>query len=214
MEPQLPPSIPQQLFDEITRREHALTSADIKTLGWQQALSASQQRQDQMARLITSTASAGVACQAGCWYCCYFKVEVRSEEVLQIVDYVRENFSPERTQRLQADVADNANALRGLTREEQLTANRKCAFLDDGKCSIYAVRPARCRTFHAKDVAGCKQAWDEPSNLQIPSTLVPELLYTGEAHLQGYRQAFTDAGYDNGVYEMNAALEKALPGSY
>ncbi len=198
------------LFEDITRREHALTSADLKTLGWQQALSASQQRQDHMARLITSTASAGIACKSGCWYCCYFMVEVRSEEALQIVNFVRENFSPERAKRLQDDVADNANALRGLTREEQLTANRKCAFLDDGKCSIYAVRPARCRTFHAKDVSGCKQAWDEPKNLEIPSTLVPELLYTGEAHLKGYRQAFTDDGYDNGVYEMNAALERAL----
>ncbi|MDO9318458.1 MAG: YkgJ family cysteine cluster protein [Gammaproteobacteria bacterium] len=206
----MPLTIPQKLFEEITRREHALTSADIKTLGWQQALSASQQRQDHMARLITSTASAAIACQAGCWYCCYFKVEVRSEEALQIVKFVRENFSPERAKRLQDDVAENAGALRGLPREEQLTANRKCAFLDDGKCSIYAVRPARCRTFHAKDVSGCKQAWDEPTNLKIPSTLVPELLYTGEAHLKGYRQAFTDAGYDNGVYEMNAALEKAL----
>ncbi len=206
----MPPTIPQMLFEDITRREHALTSADLKTLGWQQALSASQQRQDHMARLITSTASAGIACKSGCWYCCYFMVEVRSEEALQIVNFVRENFSPERARRLQHDVAVNANALRDLPREEQLTANRKCAFLDDGKCSIYAVRPARCRTFHAKDVSGCKQAWDEPKNLEIPSTLVPELLYTGEAHLKGYRQAFTDAGYDNGVYEMNAALEKAL----
>lgn len=206
----MPPTIPQQLFEDITRREHALTSADLKTLGWQQALSASQQRQDHMARLITSTASTGIACQAGCWYCCYLKVEVRSEEAQQIVNFVRENFSPERGKRLEREVAENAKALRGLPRAEQLTANRKCAFLDDGKCSIYAVRPARCRTFHAKDVAGCKLAWDEPTNLKIPSSLVPELLYAGEAHLKGYRQAFTDAGYDSGVYEMNAALEKAL----
>lgn len=206
----MPPTIPQQLFEEITRREHALTSADLNSLGWKQALSASQQRQDHMARLITSTATGGIACQAGCWYCCYFKVEIRSEEALQIVDFVRENFSPARVKRLHDDVADNADALRNMTREQQLTANRKCPFLDDGKCSIYAVRPARCRTFHAKDVSGCKQAWDEPANLKIPSTLVPELLYAGEAHLQGYRQAFTDAGYDNGVSEMNAALEKAL----
>lgn len=206
----MPPTIPQQLFEDITRREHALTSADLKTLGWQQALSASQQRQDHMARLITSTASTGIACQAGCWYCCYLKVEVRSEEAQQIVNFVRENFSPERGKRLEHEVAENAKALRGLPHAEQLTANRKCAFLDDGKCSIYAVRPARCRTFHAKDVAGCKQAWDEPTNLKIPSSLVPELLYAGEAHLKGYRQAFTDAGYDSGVYEMNAALEKAL----
>ena len=146
----MPPTIPQQLFEEITRREHALTSADLNTLGWKLALSASQQRQDHMARLITSTATGGIACQAGCWYCCYFKVEIRSEEALQIVDYVRENFSPARAKRLQDDVADNANALRSMTREQQLTANRKCPLLDDGKCSIYAVRPARSCKWAAK----------------------------------------------------------------
>lgn len=197
---------PKQLFDQITRQEHALTSADLNTLGWQQALSASQQRQDQMAGLIASSVSPGIACQAGCWYCCHFMVEVRSEEALQIVDYVRANFASERASQVKEKIVENADALRGKTREQQMTANRQCAFLDGGKCSIYEVRPARCRTFHARDVAGCKQAYEEPANLKIPNTLVPELLHTGEAHLKGLRQAFTDAGYDDGIYEMNAAL--------
>ncbi|MDP1931424.1 MAG: YkgJ family cysteine cluster protein [Gammaproteobacteria bacterium] len=197
-------------FTEITEREYALTSADIKVVGWQQALVASQERQDAMAGLIASTLSPGIACQAGCWYCCYLKVDVRSEEVLQIVEYVRVSFSPAQQQRLQDDVAENAKALQAMSGEQQLTANLKCPLLEDGKCSVYAVRPARCRTLHATDVAGCRKAWEEPTNLNIPHTLAPALLYTGEAHLKGARRAFTDAGHDGRVYELNAALAVAL----
>ncbi len=203
----------QNPLAEIIEREHALARADIKALGWKPALAASQKRQGAMATLIASTLSPGIACKAECWYCCYFKVEVRAEEVFQMVDHVRAHFSPERVKRVQHDVAENVNALRGLSHEQQLAAHRKCAFLDEGKCSIYEVRPARCRTCHATDVAGCKQSWEEPTNLNIPNTLVPALLYTGEAHLKGARQAFADAGYDNDVYEMNAALEMALADS-
>lgn len=200
----------QSPFAELTRREHALATADLNKRGWQPALAASQSRQDAMAGLIASTASSSVACKSGCWYCCHYKVDVRAEEVFQIVEHVRARFTPARQQRLQNDVAENAKTLEGLSREQQLTANLQCPLLEDGQCSVYAVRPARCRTFHATDVTGCRKSWEEPDNLRIPNTLVPELLYTGEAHLKGVRQAFADAGYDGRVYELNAALVMAL----
>lgn len=200
-------------FTEITEREHALASADLKTVGWKPALSASQERQDAMAGLIASTVSSSIACKEGCWYCCYLKVEVRAEEVFQIVEVVRTKFRPAQQQRLQDQAAENAKTLQGLSREQQLTANLKCPLLEDGKCSVYAVRPARCRTLHAKDAAGCKKGWEEPDNLSIPHTLVPELLYAAEAHLQGSRQAFVEAGFDSRVYELNAALAMALKDS-
>ncbi|MDO8909756.1 MAG: YkgJ family cysteine cluster protein [Pseudohongiella sp.] len=197
-------------FTEITQREHAIALADTRMHGWQQALAASQKRQDDISRLIVSTASSGLACQAGCWYCCYFKVDAHAEEVFRIVDYVKAKFNPSRAARLQEDVAANAKTLRSLSPEQQLSANLKCPFLDDGKCSIYDVRPARCKTFHATDVDGCKQAYENPTNLNIPGSLVPELFYAGEAHLKGFRQALDDSGYDVSVYELNSALEMAL----
>jgi Fe-S-cluster containining protein len=203
----------QNPFTEITRREYAITLADIKTHGWKPALIASQKRQDDISQLIVSTASPGVACQAGCWYCCYFKVDVHAEEVFRIVDFVQAKFSTARVTQLQAEVAANANTLRTLSKEEQLTANLKCAFLDKGQCSVYEVRPARCKTFHARDVEGCRKSYEDPGNLDIPSSFIPELFYAGEAHLKGFRQALADSGYDDSVYELNSALEMALADS-
>ena len=201
---------PQHLFTQITQREHALSRAELKSQGWKPALAASQKRQDAMAGLIASTITPPLACKAGCSYCCHFKVGARAEEVFQIVDYVRTKFSAPRLQRLQEDVARNAATMRGKTSEEQLAVNLPCALLDNGQCSVYAVRPASCRKFHATDVAGCKQSFDEPENLAIPHSMVPGLLHTGDAHVKGLRQAFADSGYDGYTYELNAALAAAL----
>lgn len=201
------------LFAEITHREQSLAAADIKTAGWKPALVASHKRHEDLSRLIASSASPGIACQAGCWYCCYYKVDAHAEEILQIADYVRAKFSSERVTQLQEDIAKNAKSLRALSETEQLKANLKCAFLDNGKCSIYEVRPSRCRTFHARDLAGCKQSYEEPNNLNIPNSFIPELFHAGEAHLKGFRQAVSDADYDPNVYELNAALDMALADS-
>lgn len=204
---------PENVLADLSRHEQSATATDLKTKGWQPALHASQQRLSRMTDLIASTVPAKLACQSGCWYCCYFKVDVRAEDVFQIVDFVSRHFDSERLALLKQKLADNAAILRSLPRDKQFSANLKCAFLQDGQCAIYDVRPTRCRTFHATDVAGCRHAYEEPDNLQIPDTLVPELLYTSEAHLGGRRAAFADAGYDSSIYELNSALDMALTDS-
>lgn len=203
----------KHILAELTQHEHKATAADIKTSGWRSALSASHKRLNHMAGLIASSASAKPACEAGCWYCCHFKVEAHAEEILQIAEHVLTRFNNERIQQLREKVTENANTLSALSKEQQFSANLACAFLHNGQCSIYEVRPTRCRTFHATDVAGCKQAYEEPGNLTIPGSLIPELLYTSEAIVKGSRQAFSDAGYDNKVYELNVALALALKDS-
>jgi hypothetical protein len=75
------------------------------------------------------------------------------------------------------------------------------------------VRPSRCKTFHAKDVEGCKKSYEDPNDLSIPSSFIPELLHAGEAHLKGFRQALADADYDTNAYELNAAMAMALADS-
>jgi Fe-S-cluster containining protein len=202
----------RELLSELTRTEHAETTADLNTRGWKPAVANSQNRLSQLSGLIASTSST-LACKSGCWYCCHFLVEARAEEVLQIADYVNSRFTKEQVQQLRERLANNAAILRQMSREQQLSANLACAFLQDGKCSVYNLRPMRCRSFHATDVTGCKQAYEQPGNLDIKSSLLPQLLYTAEAHIKGSRQAFEQAGYDNTTYELNAAMELALTDS-
>lgn len=203
-------AIDEKVFAEIALREYELAMSDLQKRGWQRALSASQKRHEDVTRQALSGASLRVACRAGCWYCCYYKVDAHAEEVFQIVDYVRAKFSPERAKRFRDEVAANAKTMGKLSHQDKLAVNLKCPFLDGGKCSIYEVRPARCRTFHATDVAGCKKSYEEPTNLSIPNSYVPELFTAGEAHVDGFRRALSDSGYDTGAYELNSALARAL----
>ena len=202
----------QTLLSELRLHEQSATTADLKTRGWKPAVANSQNRLSRLSGLIASTSSA-LACKSGCWYCCHFLVEARAEEVLQIADYVNSRFTKEQVQQLRERLANNAAILHQMSREQQLSANLPCAFLQGGKCSVYNIRPMRCRSFHAVDVTSCKQAYEQPENLDIKSSLLPQLLYTAEAHIKGSRQAFEQAGYDNTTYEFNAAMELALTDS-
>lgn len=131
--------IDEKVFGEIASREYETAKAELEKLGWQRALSANQKRHEHVATQALAGASLRIACQAGCWYCCYYKVDARAEEVFRIVDYVREKFSQDRAKRLREEVAVNAKTMRKLSHEEKLAVNLKCPFLDEGRCSIYEV---------------------------------------------------------------------------
>jgi Fe-S-cluster containining protein len=94
-----------------------------------------------------------------------------------------------------------------------VTANLQCPFLAEGACSIYELRPARCRSFHATDVKGCQASFEQPQNLDILNSFVPEMYTAGEAHLGAYSTAMRENDLDSTVYEMNTALADCLTDS-
>jgi len=203
----------QKILADITRREFEATNSDLQTSGWKPAIANSQKRLSQLGNLIASSLETGPACKAGCSYCCHLMVEARAEEILQIADHIQSRMKADQRQAVRERITENAEKLGQMSHERQLTANLPCAFLQDGHCSIYEIRPIRCRTFHAADVSSCQKSFENPEDMEIRGTLIPELLYTGEAHVRGVRKAFEAAGYDNKVYELHMALEMALADS-
>ncbi|MDE2429202.1 MAG: YkgJ family cysteine cluster protein, partial [Burkholderiales bacterium] len=93
-----------------------------------------------------------LACRAGCSHCCHASVEIFSPEAFAIV----------RT--LKTLPADRLSAIRQRLLEYGLdniddpawTKRPACPFLDDHRCSIYAVRPVACRQAHSLDVKACE----------------------------------------------------------
>ena len=197
-------------FEAARRREYTIAVDEIKRRGWRHAIRASNDRLDESLSVAAAASKEKPACREGCWYCCYLKVGVRPEEAFSIVDFVREHFTPEQSREIRAAVAANAKVMRQLPAPERLMAALKCPFLRDGGCSIYEVRPARCRSFHAVDVSGCQQSYEQPRNLDILNSFVPEIFTAGEAHRDAYNTAVRTLGLDAAVYEMNTALEECL----
>jgi len=209
----MPVSTREVAFEAASREEYTVAVGDIRKYGWRRALQASQDRLDAELAEAEADAVEKPACRSGCWFCCYLKVGVRAEEAFSIVDFVRNRFTRERSQETRRAIAANARIMRRATPADQLTARLKCAFLIDGACSIYEVRPARCRTHHAVEVERCQVLFEQPGNLNILTSYVPRIFTAGEAHRGGYDAAARDSGFDTTIYEMSTALDECLTDS-
>jgi Fe-S-cluster containining protein len=196
---------------DILEQERTRARDEIRDLGVFGALENSQRRHD--ARIAAAPDVGTLACRAGCAWCCYFTVDVRAAEVFGILDFVEQSFTPEEKTRVYAEVRANSVALRKLGEDERVTRNLKCPFLNEGRCSIYAARPQSCRNYHATNVAGCRQSYEEPENLDIDPDFAPWVYQAGGAHAEAVSTAMSDAGYDVNAYELNCALDAALSDS-
>src|ERR1044071_7038501 len=193
---------------DILTRERELALDEIRALGVVRAFESSQARHD--ARIASAPDVGTLACGAGCSWCCYFTVDVRPVEVFRILDFVEQSFTPEEKARVYAEVRANRATLEKLDEDERVTRNLKCPFLSAGRCTIYSVRPQSCRNYHATNVAGCQQSYEQPDNLDIDPEFAPYVCQAGGAHVEAFSAAMCEAGYDMNAYELNGALEAAL----
>jgi Fe-S-cluster containining protein len=192
----------------ILTQERKRALGEIRAEGALLALEHSQPRHD--ARIASAPDVGTLACRAGCTWCCHFTVDVRAVEVFRILDFVARSFTPEEKARVFAEVHENSTTLRSLDESERMTRNVKCPFLGDGRCTIYAARPQSCRNYHATNVAGCQQSYEEPGNLDIDPDFAPWVYQAGAAHVEAFSTAMRDAGYDVSAYELNCALDAAI----
>ena len=193
---------------DVLLQEKALADHEIRDLGVLGALATSQKRHD--VRTAAAPDVGTLACCAGCTWCCYFTVDVRAAEVFRILDFVERSLTPDEKVRVYSEIRANGAVLRNLGEAERVSRNTKCPFLNEGRCTIYAARPQSCRNYHATDVAGCRQSYEEPENLDIDPEFAPGVYQAGGAHVEAFSAALRDAGLDADAYELNCAFDAAL----
>jgi Fe-S-cluster containining protein len=191
----------------ILTQEYERAQDEIRSAGVQRAFENSQQRHD--VRIASAPDVGTLACRAGCTWCCYFSVDVRAVEVFSILDFVERTFTIEEKARVYSEARANSTALENLGESERMKRNVKCPFLKDGRCTIYTARPQTCRNYHATNVAGCRQSYEDPANLDIDPDFAPWVYQAGTAHVDAFSTAMRDAGYDVSAYELNGALDAA-----
>jgi Fe-S-cluster containining protein len=191
----------------ILTQEYERARDEIQSAGVQRAFESSQQRHD--VRIASAPDVGTLACRAGCTWCCYFSVDVRAVEVFSILDFVERTFTSEEKARVYAELRANAMALKDLGETERMKRNVKCPFLNEGRCTIYTARPQACRNYHATNVAGCQQSYEDPDNLDIDPDFAPWVYQAGTAHVDAFSTAMRDEGYDVRAYELNCALDAA-----
>jgi len=102
-------------------------------------------------------------------------------EVFRIVEYARATRKPEQIATLINEVAESVNATKDLTYEQHLATNQRCPLLVEQRCSVYGVRPTKCRNCHAQDVEGCRPSYEQPHDLAAPPSYPSEDAFTTDA---------------------------------
>ncbi|MBB4284635.1 YkgJ family cysteine cluster protein [Roseospira goensis] len=142
-----------------------------------------------------------IACRAGCSICCHARwILVTAPEVLVLADAVRAR--PDAGDvRTRADAAALAPAIE-VTRPP-------CALLDGaGLCSVYAVRPLKCRGHTSMDLAACEATLATDPTGSVPVYYPRQAIYN--AMQAGLLAGAVTARYRQERLELRGALARAL----
>jgi Fe-S-cluster containining protein len=156
-------TIDEGLVRGIIAQETEQARAEIEQLGPIAAYENSRHRHD--TRLSAAPDAHTLACKNGCYWCCYFTVDVRAVEVFSILDFMERELTAEQQARVRREIEANRTLLQDLSELERMRRNVKCPFLAEGRCTIYEARPQTCRNYHATDVAGCRASYEHPENI-------------------------------------------------
>lgn len=201
-------TIDEPLVRRIVAQEIEQAGAEVDRLGPIAAYESSRHRHD--ARLSAAPDAHTLACKNGCYWCCYFTVDVRAVEVFSILDFMARELSVAEQARVRHEIEANAAMLRGLGELERMRRNVKCPFLSAGRCTIYQARPQTCRNYHATDVTGCRASYEHPENIEIDPDFAPLVYQTGGAHVDAFCSTLEQRGYDSHAYELSTALSAAI----
>jgi len=159
----------------------------------------------------------GFACAAGCAWCCYQQVAVAPAEAVAIVRHVLQKFPPPALAALKARLVALDERTRGVGVAGRAELKAPCAFLEDGRCTIYAVRPLRCRGVYSRDAGHCRWAMENPDQIfgspdrhAKPGPYPVEPARIMDAALSGLARALRDQGLAWTALELTAAIRTAL----
>jgi Fe-S-cluster containining protein len=149
---------------------------------------------------------AGIACRAGCSFCCHLRVMVYPHEAIALFRYLRSRIPKEQADVIQARLVANAAHIGKLSGEGRMATGVACAFLGEGKCSAYEVRPAACSGYHSLSKEQCEEACNTPLGSHDRIPVLKGLRYVAAALDDGMDQALAAARLSGTRVELNTAV--------
>lgn len=149
-----------------------------------------------------------VACRSGCTYCCMFPVAASAPEVLVIATFVRERFDDDQRAALDRRVDANIAATEGMDMDRRDRIRLDCPFLEEGKCTVYEVRPIACRGYSSYSVEDCKADFEHPgTGVELHTNNLRELVFG--AIREGLTTACKMASVEHRLLELVRAYKIA-----
>jgi Fe-S-cluster containining protein len=160
----------------------------------------------------TRKSSAQIACAPGCHFCCHLPVAVFAHEAVTLFRELRRLPDPTASD-VKGRILENAARIDSMVAERHLAANLRCAFLVDGRCSAYAVRPSACAAYHSMSREHCQQSHDRRQDFGSSETQIPTLLELhafGEAQIGAIGAGTAHAGLSSTQAELHQALRALI----
>jgi hypothetical protein len=149
---------------------------------------------------------AGLACRAGCNFCCHLRVMVFPHEAIALFRYLGSGMPKERAAVVRKRILENAAHIAALAREGRSVTNLACAFLVDGQCSAYHARPAACSGYHSLSREKCEASFNNGGHLPEGIPVLTALRYVAGALDEGMEQGLNAAKLDTTRVELNTAV--------
>ena len=154
-------------------------------------------------------------CRKGCSWCCHQSVSVTWPELLNILDYLRQNLEPSQVSALKKRSKRKADEILEKSNNTSNGPFHKipCLFLEEDICTIHASRPLQCRGGFSEEENYCKNLLEDTENTQkaVESGLLrgkflitPKLIYNSAQVAMTY--AMKDLGMEGSTYELNVAI--------
>jgi Fe-S-cluster containining protein len=149
---------------------------------------------------------AGIACRAGCNFCCHLQVMILPHEAIALFRYLGSRIPKDQAAAVRKRVLENAAQVSKLAREGRSPTNMACAFLVDGRCSAYEARPAACSGYHSLSREKCEESYRHGGNLPEGIPVLEALRYVAAALDAGMDQALSTAKLSSTRIELNTAI--------
>jgi Fe-S-cluster containining protein len=150
--------------------------------------------------------SAHLACRAGCNFCCHLQVRVLPHEAIALFRYLQSRMAPATADRVRMKIREYAQSPQP---SGHATARRACAFLIEGECSAYEVRPSACAAYHSVSKQRCEQSFHDPS-LPSGTVALEALMVVALALEEGVTVALQTQGLSHTPIELHTAVAALL----
>jgi Fe-S-cluster containining protein len=160
----------------------------------------------------TRKSGAQIACAPGCHFCCHLPVAVFAHEAIALFRELG-RLPDVAAADVKRRILENAARIDNLVAARHQTTNLRCAFLVDGRCSAYAVRPSACAAYHSLSKERCQESYDKRQHFGSSETEIPtvlELQAFGEAQIGAIGAGTAHAALSSTQAELHQALRTLI----
>ncbi len=145
---------------------------------------------------------AGIACRAGCSFCCHLRVMVLPHEAIALFRFLGSRMSAEQAEGVRRRVLENA-AHAGEGRD---VAPAACAFLVEGTCSAYDARPSACSGYHSLSKERCQDAYENRGDAPAGIPMSQATRHVAASLDEGMQEGLAAIGLSGVRMELHTAV--------